>query len=779
MANPNPEVWGAPDTWVNQNIMYTPNSYPAIKAEKAKVASFRNLYNGIEQDKFEFGVEPIDITICPVGQDPTASCFGKMYIVGVNSIPSTDVLSPEVIKEFESPINWCFTENGPGTQGWSIRNYVISCYTGAASNSRWLPNTGTINTNANRNTGVSPFVYYQLKTLLLSVKVLLIDGYSDSYYGNMPYSQTGVWVSLADWKNNYPTKKAFRVKFDINSVYNGDLNNITYQNTSSNMPNFCTVSVALLDGLKLIKNDDTIFYDYATFQIEAKSQSFELVNACHGSNDAFARYLFMSVDKFENSTIRSTKGTSNDYVYCIWQEVPYTEKNYETIMKMVACFGVPFTDTNKLTFKLDFTDTELCLPIIDENGITHGEYTRGTANTTNDIYNADSVRDKNYDPSKPPVPVDTNTYSSQTYFNPVLNLASMTHRYVLDGAAVEQLGRDLWKISDDLAHVDPADTFKNYEDLLIDNFLTNNPIDCIISLDKYPIMNIPTGTQAEPIKYGKVTGAALGKPFYTTSYFFNFEGVSIFPKFGKSFLDYEPYTHYELYVPFCDTIQIDPGDIIDRILSVIMCIDFSTGTVTAYVMADNLCINTLNGSCSINIPVTGTDGVTLNSQINNGIINTKRAQGNLFLGGFLNMFTISGIGKLALDPTSKANQIMQGSLDKAQAVYDLKHTEVPMHTIGSASPVGSWSLELTCRLMIYYPEGEAIDSSGGVSSTSPKLADLTEYGHTTGFACVMNGKVSDFHGLTVGNIDTSSIPEATEEERSMIKTLFSQGVWLP
>ena len=210
-----------------------------------------------------------------------------------------------------------------------------------------------------------------------------------------------------------------------------------------------------------------------------------------------------------------------------------------------------------------------------------------------------------------------------------------------------------------------------------------------------------------------------------------------------------------------------------------MCIDFSTGTVTAYVMADNLCINTLNGSCSINIPVTGTDGVTLNSQINNGIINTKKAQGNLFLGGFLNMFTIGGIGKLALDPTSKANQIMQGSLDKAQAVYDLKHTEVPMHTIGSASPVGSWSLELTCRLMIYYPEGEAIDSSGGVSSTSPKLADLTEYGHTTGFACVMNGKVSDFHGLTVGNIDTSSISGATEEERSMIKNLFSQGVWLP
>lgn len=398
--NPNPEIWGAPDTWVDQNIMYTrPEAdYPAIKATKAKVASFRNLYNGIQQGKFEFGVEPIDNTVCPVGQDPKASCFGKMYVVGVNSIPSADVLNPEVTKEFETPVNWCFSENGPGTQGVSIRNYVISCYKDAPSNSRWMPNTGTINTNSNRNAGVCPFVYYQLKTLLLSIKVLLIDGYSDSYYGNMPYNESGVWVSLADWKNNYSTKKAFRIKFNINSVYNADLTTINYQNTSSNMPNFCTVSVALLQGLELIKNDNTIFYDYATYQIEPKSQSFELVNACHGSSDAFARYIFMSVDKFENSVIKTTKGTSNDYVYCIWHEIPYTDNNFETIMKMVACFGVPFTDTDKLSFKLDFTDNELCLPIIDANGIAHGEYTHGADNVNNDLYEMDSVREKNYDP---------------------------------------------------------------------------------------------------------------------------------------------------------------------------------------------------------------------------------------------------------------------------------------------------------------------------------------------------------------------------------------------
>lgn len=391
MPLPNPEIWGAPETWVDTKIMYTPNSYPTIKAGKAKVASFRNLNNGIQQGKFEYGVEPIDSTICPVGQDPAASCFGKMYIIGTTSIPSTDIINPEVIKEFEAPVNWCFTEDGPGTQGWTIRNYFTSMYNG--SHYRWSPNTGTISTDFNRNTGVCPFVYYQLKTLLLSIKVLLIDGYSDNYYGNMPYSQSGTWRTLTEWKNNFSDKKAFRIKFDINSVYNADLNNITYQNYDNSFGNFDTASVALLDGLELKKNDSTVFYDYATFQIQAKSRSFELVNAIHGNNDTYVRHILMSIDKFENSTIRATKGTSNDYVYCAWQEIPYTEKNCEAIMKMVACFGVPFTDTNKLTFKLDYTDNELYLPVLGSDGVTHGEYTHGAENIQNQLYNLNSIFD--------------------------------------------------------------------------------------------------------------------------------------------------------------------------------------------------------------------------------------------------------------------------------------------------------------------------------------------------------------------------------------------------
>ena len=767
MSLPNPEVYGTPDTWAKCGVFYvvgdgdptTKTIAPQICVWDSTTSDTRkgSLSRALNAGKVEAGV-PIDATICPCGQDSAVSCFGKIGLFTNHSDTHANKI-PDKIISYENPVNWYFSEISRFYP--NARDFTPQLTNRDSDICRWSPN-GVLTNSNNQNRYVTPFVYYQLKSIFANIIVNTITGYDNE---GRPYTAS---VSLDEWKNNYTNRKInlgiLRLK-GITSHTGG-----TIQYTSPNLDPYLSVGVSLLNDVDGI----TDYYTYYTDRRQEVRLFGDLYSNAYNTGDT---YYMLAYDMFEGTEVKSVfESGQTQGGWSVWQEIPYSETNYEKILQMAACFGIPFSPTSKETFAAEFTDNDLYLPVIDENGIAHGEYTRGLRNVANPLYDMDGIRDVNYDPSQN---VDPNTYSSQTYFNQVLNLASMTRRYVLDGEAVEQLGRDLWKISDDLAHVDPADTFKNYENLIVDNFLTNNPIDCIISLDKYPILNIPTGTQAEPIKYGKVTGAAQGKPFNTTSYFFNYEGVRIFPKFGKSFLDYEPYTHYELYVPFCGTIQIDPGDIIDRILSVIMCIDFSTGTVTAYVMVDNLCINTLNGSCSINIPVTGTDGVTLNSQINNGIINTKKSQGNLFLGGFLNMFTIGGIGKLALDPTSKANQIMQGSLDKAQAVYDLKHTEVPMHTIGSASPVGSWSLELTCRLMIYYPEGEAIDSSGGVSSTSPKLADLTEYGHTTGFACVMNGKVSEFHGLTVGNIDTSSISGATEEERSMIKNMFSQGVWLP
>ena len=755
MANPNSAVWGTPETWQFAKWLYNVGGYDPTnkKAGRPKCANFSDggdtsasLNAGNTAGKTPINT-PIDKTICPCGQDPLVSVFGKIALFK-NKQNAQQNIVPDKVIERSDPINWAFYTNNTGANPKQVRDRTNSTQ-------RWSPNASALN---NDNGNINPFVYYQSRSLFAKIYVRAWSGWNTTY----PDSPTGGRnMSLNEWKTNYSSYFITDLWLELCGITGISGDTYSYGAGQSSGHGFGVVQLDDIDGI----------YDYADSTYPVDQFIYLFRNLSGNYNNLTSTMYLPAYGEFENEVIKS-------FVYYSWEltrAIPYSANNYEKIMKMVACFGIPFSDKNITQFT--YTSSDLYLPIIDDNGITHGQYTHGSDNATNPFYNLESVRDKDYEPGKP---IDTNTYSSQTYFNPVLNLSSMCKRYVLDDAAVQQLCRDLWKISDDLIHTDPNEDFKDYDQLVLDNFLCNSPIDVIVSLDKYPINNIPTGTSAEPIKYGKATGAALGKPLNINTIFFNFAGVDIFPKFGRSFLDYSPYTTYELYIPFCGVVQIEPGDIIDRTLSVQMVMDLSTGAVTAYVMADNLCIETANGVASLNIPVSGIDSVTLNSQINNALIGAKSAQMQARTSGTSMGRIGSGAAyKWLINPIGVVEKEVSDKWSANQADYELTHLQMTPHKIGSASAACSWSLELTCRLMIYYPEGEAIDSSGGVSQVSPKLADLSLYGHTTGFACVSSGYVSQYHGYTMGNIDTSSIAGATDAEREMIKTLFSQGVYLP
>ena len=53
----------------------------------------------------------------------------------------------------------------------------------------------------------------------------------------------------------------------------------------------------------------------------------------------------------------------------------------------------------------------------------------------------------------------------------------------------------------------------------------------------------------------------------------------------------------------------------------------------------------------------------------------------------------------------------------------------------------------------------------------------TVYAETIGFACLLNGYVSDFSGFTVGKINLDGI-NAPKEVKEMISSAFASGVYL-
>lgn len=495
--------------------------------------------------------------------------------------------------------------------------------------------------------------------------------------------------------------------------------------------------------------------------------------------------IFYGYDRIDNRVLYSDSTTERQYVFTM----AGTEENAEYLRQSCACYGLFFCDDINTSDNKNLESPELeanngrwlqndmYLGIIEDNGYTEGRYTRGIENGLQSQFNWKDSTESTYNPDVPPVP--ENHYSSSTTFNSIGNLATLTRRYALSGGAVTNLGKNLWKISDDIAVSDPLDPYAKYDAQILNTFLTSNPIDCIISLRRYPL-TLPYGSSTT-IKLGKVDTLVscyeMDEPCHT----YEFRGIPIMPNFGNSFLDYAPYTEFELYVPFCGTTKLNPADILGRTLNVKLVVDFDTGTCTGYIMSNNLVIETINGSIAIDIPVTGTDSTTVQAQLSHGIITAESAktQERMTYGKTL---WPTGIVSAALNPFGTANTFAQNEANVNKAQYDVEHTVAPSHVIGSASPVSKWAIDLNCRLIIYYPTGKCIELINGVPQFESN--ELNMFGAHVGFATLDEVSHYDtYTGLVVGanpklgQMQTQNGTRyATADELNMIRQAIEQGI---
>lgn len=480
-------------------------------------------------------------------------------------------------------------------------------------------------------------------------------------------------------------------------------------------------------------------------------------------------------------------GTSTaTYQRTCWITANDSTGDLDWIMRGAAAYGLFFTDGNTTDYPSVYDENNdvyrwvnenMYLGIVDENGYTNGDYTRGLANTTAPNF---TWKDTTQSPYNPRIhPDKPNQYDDTTTFNTIGNLATMFKRYVINAANVEQLGRDLFKITADINTAD-VDEPTQYNVDINSSFLTNNPINCIISLKRFPL-EIPSGSQSvENIKLGTHTCNAIGYPMKPTSYMFLYQlDDTIKPNFGDSYLDYSPYTEYELFVPFCGTVKLNPRDIIGRHLAVQSLVDFVTGTVTAFVMSNNLVIETVQGNIAIEIPVAGIDSATIAGNLNNAVANSKLAYTNTYQAA-ADLISVpksvgGTFGKLATANVTAPTQF-------AQAQYDLTHQVAEPHVIGSASPVGLWAIDLNCRLICYFPTGDIIS----VSNSRPYLnSKALEYGATTGFACLISDKtLGEFSGMTtavnplLGGQTTNNGKSLTADELTLLEKALQDGIIL-
>ena len=380
MSYANPSVWGAPETWTNCAVFYAIGDGDASKkTQKPRIAVFDSstqqyrkgtLIRGIGAGKIPNGNAPIDASICPCKQDASISCFGKIALF-TNKQDAAGNIVPDVIVERTEPSEW-FLYEIYDYDGF-LRNHVCNRDNGKE---KWSPNFDSSGYN-NNNLYIAPFVYWQLKSILVQIVVDVITGYS----GALPSVQT---VTLQQWKTSYNTSKICRVRMLFFGVYDTVNNTINYV-TDNNLGWDRAMGVSLMDEVYGV-------IDYATFQTD-NHEWFDLVGAQTYGNwyNTASTYYMTGWDRFQNAEIKTRAAQDTEHGWCLWMEIPYSEYNYEKIMKMVACFGLPFTDTNRTAFPLDYIHDDLYLPIIEGNGITQGRYTHGADNENNPIYKLKSI----------------------------------------------------------------------------------------------------------------------------------------------------------------------------------------------------------------------------------------------------------------------------------------------------------------------------------------------------------------------------------------------------
>lgn len=83
------------------------------------------------------------------------------------------------------------------------------------------------------------------------------------------------------------------------------------------------------------------------------------------------------------------------------------------------------------------------------------------------------------------------------------------------------------------------------------------------------------------------------------------------PEYFGSFLDYEPYTKVQVYLPFSGVHDLNPSEVMGKVLSMRVKLDWITGDILYLIKVNdgnsNSTIYRFNGNCSYDIPLTARD----------------------------------------------------------------------------------------------------------------------------------------------------------------------------
>lgn len=262
-----------------------------------------------------------------------------------------------------------------------------------------------------------------------------------------------------------------------------------------------------------------------------------------------------------------------------------------------------------------------------------------------------------------------------------------------------------------------------------DNILlvNNSPIENIISL-KALIGTVATTGSSQTLTLGNVTTTANVTPC-NESITINAGSITL-PRKYNNFLDFEPYTKVQIYLPFYGCAMLDSSLVIGRMITIKYIIDVITATAKIKIIHDNKTLYEFKTTCGSDLPITSSNRASvemgyLSSGVGMGI---SIASGNV-LGG------------------------LASGLSMAQSQY---HSS----TSGNVSGVLNFHDSRMVTVLV----------------DRPVYTDLRNFNKTHGRMCNLSKTLRDLHGFTKCAENVQIPFNCLDEERTMIIEQLTNGV---
>lgn len=258
-----------------------------------------------------------------------------------------------------------------------------------------------------------------------------------------------------------------------------------------------------------------------------------------------------------------------------------------------------------------------------------------------------------------------------------------------------------------------------------------DPMDAILGLSLVPVAVPSSGTKE--ISVGNISTGISMNVASTQFVEVDCGSLNVNEHWG-SYLDYDPFTKAEIYLPYIGARPISVDDIMGKTVSVVYHVDILSGACCAYIKCGDSVLYSYIGQCASSIPISGNDWTS----VINGVLSIAGSIGSMVAsGGATAPMAIENIASTAVN-SFKTSVEKSGAMSGAGGMLAIQRPYLILTRPRQALP--SFQYKYT----------------GYPSFITTNLSDLSGY--------------TEIDSIHLENID------ATENELNEIESLLKSGV---